>query len=119
MRLLLPLALILAPGMAAASCTGPTGADICNMARMTAQTLVPALPQEMKPGLMLTDVAIEGARVDLMLMPAADLALPGEGNLTALACALDGVGRFVKAGGSLQLLVGQRTVATVTSCPEF
>ncbi len=119
MRILLPLALVLAPTIASASCTGAEGADICNMARMAGETLVPTLPQELVPGVMLTESAIEGPRLDLMLTVAADKQLPPEGNLAALICSQDAIKRLVAAGGTLRFMVGSREVGTVTTCPEF
>lgn len=119
MRVLLPLVFILAPSLAAASCTGTGGADICNMARMAGETLNATLPQELSPGVMLTDSAIEGARLDLMLNVAADQHMPPEGDLAAMACSMDALKALVAAGGSLRFMTGGRSVGTVTTCPEF
>lgn len=118
MRILLSLALILAPTVAAASCTGSGGANICDMARMAGEALVPTLPRELAPGVMLTDSAIEGARLDLILTPAADRAVSMD-DIVPMICSLDEIKRLVAAGGSLRFMVGAREIGTVTTCPEF
>lgn len=118
MRILMSLALILAPAVASASCTGSGGANICDMARMADETLVPTLPRELAPGIMLTDSAIEGARLDLILTPAADRAVSMD-EIVPMICSIDEVQRLVAAGGTLRFMVGSREVGTVTDCPEF
>lgn len=118
MRFLLAFVLILAPTLASASCTGSGGENICDMARMAGEALVPTLPQELAPGIMLTDSAIEGARLDLILTPAADRAVSLD-DITPMACSIDALKRLVAAGGSLRFMVGSREIGTVTTCPEF
>lgn len=118
MRFVLSLALVLAPSIASASCTGANGANICDMARMADETLVSTLPQELAPGVMLTDSAIEGARVDLILTPAEGAQVSLD-DITPMVCSIDELQKLVAAGGSLRFKVGSREIGTVTTCPEF